>query len=101
MLIHKEAREIIKQRAALHLEDPTIYRYWEKLTDVLSKDVDETIRFLETCSQEEVEYVSEVFEDISYRIQSKEYIRCLERLNKKYPNANLIDDIREAKDCMY
>lgn len=76
--------EIIIERKKKHLEDDYgIQECWNKMIDILSQDVYETIVYLEGCSEDQIYYVSEVFEDISEKLQSKEYINCLRKLDKK------------------
>ncbi|MDR6551559.1 hypothetical protein [Paenibacillus qinlingensis] len=44
---------------------------------------------LEGSTKEEVMYVSEVFEEISYQLKSEEYIICLKELDAKFPDLKL------------
>ncbi|WP_432663713.1 hypothetical protein R9X47_24400 [Wukongibacter baidiensis] len=99
-MIQKNAREIINERAVLHPNDPVVYEYWDRLTKILSIDLKETIKFLRSCNEEEILWISEVFEDVAYNLQSQEYINCLEELDEKYPHLNLTSDIKIAKDFM-
>lgn len=68
------------------------------MVDILSKDIYETITYLESCSEEDIYFISEVFEDVSEQLQSKEYIACLRRLDKKFPSLNLTKDINLAEE---
>lgn len=70
----------------------------DKMVDILSKDIYETITYLESCSEEDIYFISEVFEDVSEQLQSKEYIACLRRLDKKFPSLNLTEDINLAEE---
>lgn len=60
-------------------------RCWERETELLSRDISETIAFLEICSAEEFVLLSEVFDDVSERAQSREFIDCLYRIAAKFP----------------
>ncbi|AUS09945.1 hypothetical protein C1X05_14665 [Laceyella sacchari] len=99
-MLEKQVRQIIKIRSTLHPNDLSVYMYWDKLTELLSMNELQTIKLLETCSEEEIEWISEVFEDVAYKLQSVAYIKCLERLDKKYPNLNLTKLIMDAKEMM-
>lgn len=88
---------LINKRKSLHPNDPTIEKYWSELTDILSKDSIETIEFFDTCLEEDILYLSEVFEDVAYNLQDKLFIECLERLLLKYPNISIADSIKTAK----
>ena len=39
------------------------------------RNVQDTIEYLENCSEEDLFYISEIFEDVSERLKSKEYIK--------------------------
>ncbi len=92
--------ELINERKALHPNDPTIEKYWIKLTEILSKDSTETIELFDNCSEEEIMYLSEVFEDVAYNLQNTSYIECLERLLLKYPNIPIVYSVKTAKQFL-
>lgn len=90
--------EIIMERKKKHLEDDYgIQECWEKMIRVLSRNEEETIRYLENCSEEEIYFISEIFEDVSEKLKSKKYISCLKKLDKKFPNLNMTRDIEIAE----
>lgn len=70
------------------------------MTDVLSKDIYETVSYLENCSEEDIYYISPVFDDISERLQSTKFIECIEQLAVKYPDSDLEVDIMYAKKAL-
>ena len=70
--------DIISERKSKNIEDDYgIQNCWNKMIDILSKDINETVAYLENCSEEDIYFISEVFEDVSEQLQSKEYIECL------------------------
>ncbi|MGG1555628.1 hypothetical protein [Paenibacillus ferrarius] len=79
---------------------PTIENYREKLIEILSKDSSSTIGFLKSCTKNEILYTSEVFEEIAYNLQSKEYIKCLREIDKQNPELNLTLTIDIAESFM-
>lgn len=95
-----EVRNLIKKRSLLHMNDPAIEKYREKLIDLLSIKASDTIEFLESCDKDEVLWISEVFEEIAYNLQSKEYIACLKKVDRKYPELDLTDIIHIAETYM-
>lgn len=99
-MLTKIANQIINKRAKLHPNDPAVERYWKQLTELLSEDLENTISLLDNCDEETAGWLSEVFEDVSYNLQSVEYINCLKRLAQKYPELNLDFIIDEAVDFM-
>lgn len=93
--------EIIIERKKKHMEDDYgIQECWNKMIDILSQDVYETIAYLKSCSEEQLYYVSEVFEDVSEKLQSKEYIICLRKLDEKFPDLHMTEDIDIAEDMI-
>jgi hypothetical protein len=100
ILIKDKVKRIINERSKLHLNDPTVSKYWEQLVEILSFNEMETISYLEECSEEDVGWISEVFEDVAYNLNSQKYIKCLELLDNKYPNLQLTRTINIAKSYM-
>jgi hypothetical protein len=89
---------ILNERKKLNLNDDYgIYKSWNEIIEVLSEDEENTIRYLETCSKEELYWISEVFEDIAEIIQSKDLIDCLRTLDEKYPELEMTNDIDIAE----
>ena len=79
-------------------------RCWERETGLLTRDISETIAFFESCSAEEFVMLSEVFDDISERAQSREFIECLYRIAEKFSketeNYNIIYCIQCAEKLL-
>lgn len=91
--------KIIAERKKKSIEDDYgIQDCWDKMVDILSKDIYETVAYLESCSEEDIYFISEIFEDVSEQLQSKEYIECLRRLDKKFPSLNMTKDIDLAEE---
>jgi len=88
---------VTKEKKKLHINDPIINEYWDKLTKLLSNNLEDT----KYVGEENLYHIGEVFEDISYIFQSKEFILFLEQLSKEYPQADLENDIKWAKEMLY
>ena len=69
----------------------------EKMIDILSVDVQQTVGYLENCTQEELYYISEILEDISERLQSPKFIECLRKLDEEFPELKMTKDIDFAE----
>ena len=90
MLNTEKVLEVISKINALFIEDTRFPIYWSQLAEVLSEDEQETIKFLDSCNDENVvDNISSVFGDISSVLQSKDFIECIERLQIKFPNLSL------------
>ena len=59
---------------------------WENLANFLSEDIVSSIEFLENqATVDEICWVSEVFDDIAAKTQSKDFIEALHRIHDKLP----------------
>lgn len=99
MSISDEIQENLKKRRSINQDDDFgLERSWEELTNILSKNEDETIKYLMNCSKDDVLFISSVFDYVSENLQSKEFISCLRELDKKYPDLKLTSFIDDAED---
>lgn len=92
--------DLLCERVFMEDNDPAICKVWEKLTELLGEETKETISFLHECTEQQLYYISEVIEEVSYNLKSQEYIDALIFLNHKYPQLHMEDDIKLAKDYM-
>ena len=98
-MIKDKMDEIIAERRDKYIQDGYgIEKCWNGMVDLLSKNIQETIMYLEDCSKEDLYYVSEVFEDVAEKLQSKDYIECLRQLDKKFPELEMTKDIDLAEE---
>ncbi|MGX7420051.1 hypothetical protein ACWOFR_14730 [Carnobacterium gallinarum] len=100
MLNSKKVKMLIIERKTMFPDDPKINEIWKELTDIFSKDENETINYLKTSPENEIEWISEVFEDISENLQSQNFINILEIIEKKFTNLDLYTDISYAKKAL-
>lgn len=84
----EEIRAVIKKRMATDDEwDYGVKQCWKEEVELLSRDINDTISFLENnCTDEEFSWLSEIFEDVAKRTQSREFVNCLHCIAEKYPN---------------
>lgn len=94
-----KVKNVIIERIQINDEDDfNIEKCRNKLIDFLSENAKQTINILEQFDENEILYVSEVFEEIAYNLQSTEYIKCLRDIEKKYPNIDISDSIEVAEE---
>ncbi|WP_223556323.1 hypothetical protein [Lysinibacillus sphaericus] len=86
--------------ALLDDNDPRIEQKWEELIVLLSEDENLTLNFLQVCTKTELSFLSEVFEEVAYNLQSKKYIELLYCLDQRYPDLNLKRSIQIAEEYM-
>jgi septum formation inhibitor MinC len=92
---------VVNKINELHPEDPKIYEYWERLADLLSENENATILLLnELDSEDIVENLSSVFDDVSKNLQSRDFILCLESLQNRYKNLEIAHMVQAAKDAL-
>lgn len=80
-------RAIIRKREAMSDEWPAgLEECWNELVDALTEDIDTTRRYLlDECTADEASWVSEVYDEIVYKTQSREYINLLRQSIKRFP----------------
>ena len=84
---------IQKFKAIIHEREQTddewaegVQKCQEELVSVLCEDFDSTLQYLRSeCTADEFSWISEVFDEIAIRTQSREFIAVLRILAEKYP----------------
>ena len=105
-MITEEIRAAIAKRIATDDEwDYGVKQCWAEQIEILSRNIDETIAFFENdCTEDEFAWLSEVIEDVAKTTQSREFVDCLFRVAKKYPektkSANIEDFILSAEGAL-
>ena len=87
------------------IQDPNAYYYpllwWEKEINILTSDLNACIRFISSeASDEEMSWLSEIYEDLIDKTQSAELLQCIhdrvERIQDTKERANLITWVEDA-----
>ncbi|WP_025845260.1 hypothetical protein [Paenibacillus ehimensis] len=99
-MFEEKVRAVLGARALLDDNDPRIERKWEELIELLSENENSTLNFLQVCTKTELSFLSEVFEEVAYNLQSKKYIELLYSLDKRYPDLDLKSHIQTAESYM-
>ncbi|MCY7501638.1 MULTISPECIES: hypothetical protein [Bacillus] len=98
MDIENALRTVLDKRKKLDLNDDYgIQKSWDEIIEILGENEERTLEYLDRCSKEDLYWISEVFEDISEVLQSKELIKCLRKLDEKYPELEMTQDIDLAE----
>src|SRR5699024_10295539 len=94
MSIENKMNVILNKRKNLNLNDDYgIQKSWNQIIEVLVENERNTIKYLENRSKSDLYWISEVFEDIAELLQSKELTYCFSKLDEKYPELNMTNDI--------
>ena len=111
MKLAEELREVLKLRDQVEERSQGNDYYgmqqcWKKEISLLTADMDETIRFMDTeCTADEYAWISEVFEDVAEITQSGRFIEAIHRLADKYPEVTeeykLFTFIEGAEDMIW
>ncbi|MDE6781451.1 MAG: hypothetical protein K2J40_08340 [Ruminococcus sp.] len=104
-MITEEIRAAIGKRASGAWEH-LIKQCWEEETEILSRNIDDTIDFLENeCTADEFSWLSEVFDDVAERTQSRKFVDCLYRVADKYPEESakyhIVENLKYAEDALH
>ena len=103
-MLKSEFRNMLRERKQVEMNDAYGTEKYRKLeTELLSKNISETISFLEKeCTGDEFVWISEVFEEVAIETQSREFIDCLWRVADKFPEEckeyNIAFFIKDAND---
>ncbi|MBU8639510.1 hypothetical protein [Bacillus pumilus] len=98
MDIENALKIVLDKRKKLDLNDDYgIQKSWDEIIEILGENEERTLEYLDCCSKEDLYWISEVFEDISEVLQSKELIKCLRKLDEKYPELEMTQDIDLAE----
>lgn len=89
MSIAKEYQLLIEKRAAIQGDvDYDTAPVIRSMIQLMTKNMDETINFLDNdCTEEQFVWLSEIFDEIAEQSQSRVFINALRRTAEKYPTA--------------
>lgn len=80
----------------MYHEDPEISTELDKITDLLSQNLDKTIDVLNSLDEHSINWVCSSFPEISAVFESKKFIASIKQLKDKFPNLDLRFWINEA-----
>lgn len=87
-MITDEIRKSLSKRIATNDEwAHGVDLCWNEEIDILSRNIEDTIEFLENeCTANEFSWLSEVFDDVAEKTQSRAFVDCLYKVAKKFPD---------------
>ncbi|BEV38186.1 hypothetical protein ABRY75_01635 [Bacillus stercoris] len=91
---------LIKRKNLILMMTMELKKVGDEIIEVLSENEENTISYLENCNKEDLYWISEVFEDLAESLQSKELINCLRKLDEKYPDLEMTNDIDIAESYL-
>lgn len=86
----EKLRELLKERDKLRLNDAFgLQKIWDKLLYYCGNDEEKIISFLSTLDSNDLETMSEIFEELSEKLnKSKTFKKSLEEITSKYPDVD-------------
>lgn len=102
MIEYKKIQEFLEERKKLDENwDDGIQMSWDKISDYIVSDINSSIQILENeCTPDDIYWISEVFDDVARKSQSKEFIAAIHRIHDKMPEdvqKNIEIDIEYAE----
>jgi DNA-directed RNA polymerase subunit F len=73
---------------------------WRKRIKLLTADFNQTIEYLDECSEKELSYATELLEELMEHFKSIELITCVERNIKRCKDAETIKYLNEELEYM-
>ena len=106
MMIQEKLQEIIQKIERLDPEyDYGIKQCWKEEIELLTRDINATIDFLDhECTSEQFVWISEIFDELVEKTQSRALIECFYRAAKRFPKEAsdyyLIRHIKMSEDFL-
>ncbi len=102
-MITERIRKAIEERRNTDDEwDSGVEQCWEQEVNILSEDIQQTIAFLDNdCTADEFSWLSEIFDRVAEKTKSRDFIECLYRVSRKFPEEcstyNVLEFIKGAE----
>ena len=95
-----KVKELIQKRSKMDPQNDVLAsQNQEQLLEIFKNNLTDSMEFLDSCSVEELYWISEIFDDLSEYFQSSELIECMER-NAIRTGVDCSVDIEYAKKTM-
>lgn len=102
-MISKQMKELVEQKKAIdpHYNDD-VESNWAKMVEVMTANLEWTISYINSASEEEIYFSSEVWDQISEFWRSEELIAAMERAKERFPSiaSELEIDISYARTAL-
>lgn len=96
----KKLRELIDRYSKADADNDSESDYfWSESFKILSINLKETIAYLDSISAYDLQFIKEIFDDLSEYFKSQELIECMER-NAKRTGVDCDIDIKYAKEAL-
>ncbi|MBQ7706962.1 MAG: hypothetical protein IJT72_04190 [Lachnospiraceae bacterium] len=98
-------KETIQRKKSLDINDDfSIEECWNTETEILSNNINDTINFIQTCSEDEFYELAEVFPEVIDKTQSHDLYIAMRKRNDSLDNqeykASNMTDLKYAKEAL-
>ena len=94
--------EIVQRIKNKHLNVPTVSEDKDQIVELILSHVQEAIPAIYSMDEDTLEWISSRFEEISYKLQNKEFIECLKDLLIRFPDNVIIkEDMQDTVEIYY
>lgn len=104
MISNEDREKFINLVKAMKSADPQNEIFWQnnfqQRLEILTKDLDNTIDYINTCSEDELYYISECFEELSEHFQSQKLIDCVKNNISRFDNPELQAELKMELEYM-
>ncbi len=84
-----EIEEIIQKIELKHIEDPTIYDELDKITNMLTNNLEQAITTINLLDENSINWICSSFPEVAAKFKSKKFIDCIISLQKKFQTIDL------------
>lgn len=96
--IKSQVLEILAQLEAQDLGDDDFSDRMDDIVDLLAQDEDEAIQIIEALNENQLEWITYAFEELSFTFQSPQFIDSISKLASKYPEiTDMEENVLQAK----
>lgn len=85
--------KLLNKRKNHNDNDPAVYQVWDRLTPLLSNEIELTNKILMQDEFEIISFISEVMEEVYFKTNNKIFLKRLLHWENKYPNLKLQHNI--------
>lgn len=83
-------KQLVDEAETIDPQNDVLWRInFDKVLAELCKNLDDTIEFFDTCTQKELDWCSETFEELSQYFKSQSLIDCVQRNITRFSDKEL------------
>ena len=97
----EEMKKLVEEVDLLDPQNDVLWEInWRKRIKLLTADLNQTIEYLDECSEKELSYATELLEELMAHFKSKELVTCVERNIKRCKDDETIKYLNEELEYM-